>query len=179
MIALIIYLTCVLSALGTGFLAARSDVRGMIIPNMHSVVVIGSFFLAFFTLSFFDVEGVFSGLPSHVISAGIVFIVTVILFALGSFGGGDSKLLTAFAFWVGLKGLLPLLFYMALSGGLLALYALYLKKNRPFKGPQEGSWVAQVQAGKEKVPYGVAIVFGALVTFIKLGYVGVEVFSSF
>lgn len=179
MILLIVFLICLFVVAGTGVLSALSDVRGLTIPNMYSGIIIGAFALCYAALWFGGREDVFSSLYSHGLSGLIVFVVTLVMFMSGGIGGGDSKLATAFAFWVGVKGLIPFVFYMSVVGGLLALSALVLQKCKPVKAPKEGGWVARVQGGESKVPYGVAIVAGALASFVKIGYLDVEVLSSF
>jgi Flp pilus assembly protein protease CpaA len=64
-----------------------------------------------------------------------------------------------------MKAMPPLLIYMALSGALLAFATLAIRKIKPFKKAKEGSWIAQVQAGGNRVPYGIPIAFGAFVAF--------------
>jgi len=51
------------------------------------------------------------------------FLVGLILFRLGGFGGGDVKLLASLGAVVGFKGELGVMFYMAILGGVLALLA--------------------------------------------------------
>jgi prepilin peptidase CpaA len=179
MLLLIIFLTGIFTVLGAALLAALADLRGLKIPNIYSLIIIAAFGVSYGLLWAFGREDVFSPLLSHFLSALIVFLVTLIMFALKGIGAGDSKLATACALWTGMNGLFVFLFYMTLSGGLLGLSALVLRKTRPFKAPAEGSWVAQVQVGQSKVPYGVAILCGILASFIKLGYLGSEVLSSF
>jgi len=179
MVLLIVFLVCLFSAVGVGFLAAYADFKGMTIPNFYSAIILGAFLTGYLILWLFGREDVFGAFVSHLLSGGLVFALTLVMFALKGIGAGDSKLATAFAFWVGLRGLMPFLFYMALMGGVLGLVALVLRKFKPLKNPAEGSWIARVQAGENAVPYGIAIVAGALVSFIKLGYIGTEVFSSF
>lgn len=179
MLLLIIFLTGLFTVLGAALLAAAADVRGLKIPNMYSLIVIAAFAVSYGLLWAFGREDVFSSLLSHFLSAFIVFLVTLIMFALKGLGAGDSKLATACALWTGMNGLFVFLFYMTLAGGFLGLSALIIRKTKPFKAPAEGSWIAQVQAGQSKVPYGVAILCGALASFIKLGYLGPEVLSSF
>lgn len=50
MIPLILFLFCVCVAIGTGLLAGLSDFRGMTIPNLYSLVVMGAFVCAFFAV---------------------------------------------------------------------------------------------------------------------------------
>ena len=179
MILLIVFLLCVFVALGTGVLAGYSDIKGLTIDNIYSVVVIGAFVACYAFLLVFGREDVFFSPISHLLGALIVFGVTAAMFAFGVLGAADSKLGAAFALWVGVPGLFSFLFYMTLFGGLLGVIALGLKKWQPIKNPPEGSWVARVQGGESKVPYGVAIVFGALASFVNIGYFSVDVLSSF
>ncbi len=182
MLSLILFLSCLCVALGVGVLSALSDMRGLTIPNKYSLIVILAFLAAYGGLWVLGGVGsgfVFFGPLSHALSALIVFVVTLVFFALRTLGAADSKLATAYALWVGLEGLAAFLVYMTLAGGVVALLSLIFKKWKPFKVPREGSWVARVQAGESKVPYGVAIFFGALVSFVKLGYVGRDVLGNF
>lgn len=179
MFLLIFFLFAVFAALGAGILAALSDLRGMTIPNILSVAIIAAFFAAYGVLWLSGRDDVFGSVSSHLLSVVIVFGVTLAMFMLRAIGAGDSKLASAFALWTGLKGMMPFLFYMALAGGVLGLAALALRKWKPVKAPREGGWIARVQNGENGVPYGAAIFAGALASFVKLGYLGPEVLSSF
>ncbi len=179
MIVLIIFLMCIFITLFIGGAAALSDYRTMTIPNMYSVYVMAAFAIAYICIWFGGYDGVFAPLLSHIISAAVTFVVTFILFGLKVIGAGDSKFATACAFWIGAKFLPIYLFYMTLCGGLLGAVALYIKKKKPFKDPVEGSWIAQVQSGKDKVPYGIAISFGMVIAFLYAGYFSADVLSIF
>ncbi len=179
MFLLIIFLICVFITLFVGVLAGLSDIRSMKIPNSYSLYVVAAFFVAYVVLYIGGQGGVFSSLPSHLLSAGLMFVATAILFGLRIIGAGDSKFATACAFWIGAKYLTIFLFFMTLGGGLLGIVALYIKRKKPFKNPKEGSWAAQVQSGVDKVPYGVAITFGMVIAFVYAGYFSPDVLSSF
>ncbi len=179
MLLLIFFLVCLFIVIGIGALACLSDLRGMTIPNIYSVVVILAFIACYGAFWMFGDGDVFFSLPSHLLGAVIVFVVTVVMFALGMIGAADSKLATAYALWVGLRGIFPFLFYMTIAGGVLGLVALVLKKRPLLSSSLEGSWIARVQAGENKVPYGIAIVFGALASFVNIGYFDIGVLSSF
>lgn len=179
MFLLVVFLACLMVVAGTGALAALSDVRGMVIPNAYSVIIIVSFVFCYGVLWFGGRDDVFQALFSHVAAALIVFLITLAMFMGRVMGAGDSKLATALALWAGLGGLAPFVFYMSVAGGVLALVAVLLRKWSPVREARPGSWVAQVQGGASKVPYGVAIVFGALASFVKIGYIGGDVLSSF
>lgn len=179
MIVLIVFLICLFLSLVVGFLAGLSDYRCMKIPNSYSVYVIAAFAVAYSCVSIGGYSGVFAPVLSHVISAAITFFVTLALFGLKVIGAGDSKFATACALWIGAKFLPVFLFYMTLFGGVLGGVALYIKKKKPFEAPSEGSWIEQVQSGKDKVPYGIAISFGMVVAFIHAGYFSADVLSIF
>ena len=179
MVLLSFYIFCFLVVAIVGALSARSDFCGLKIPNWHSAAVIVVFVVFYGVLWLVGRDDVVMSLSSHILSALIVFGVTLAMFASGALGAADSKLGTAFALWVGLKGLMPFLFYMALTGGVLALFALALRKWKPIAEPAKGGWVASVQGGESKVPYGIAIVIGALASFVKIGYFDSEVLTSF
>ncbi len=179
MTMLVVFLICVFLTLAIGILAGLSDVRSMTIPNSYSIYVIALFFVCYGALYFTGYEGVFASLWSHILSAGLTFIVTAILYSMKIIGAGDSKFGTACALWIGARYVPVFLFFMTLFGGLLGVAALYIKKKKPFENPKLGSWVDQVQGGKEKVPYGVAITFGMLLAFIYSGYFSTGSLSLF
>jgi prepilin peptidase CpaA len=178
MILLILYIFLFAVAAGMGVLAAWSDLRGMTIPNLYSAVVAGLFPLCYGAAWLAGVD-VFAAPGDHLLAFVIVFGISAGLFALNVMGAADSKLASAFSLWVGLHGLAPFLFYMALTGGLLGVATIVLKRLKPFPkaGPQ--SWIGQAQAGADKVPYGVSIVAGAFVSFVLLGYLDGAVLSAF
>ncbi|HEY3916790.1 MAG TPA: prepilin peptidase [Stellaceae bacterium] len=65
---------------------------------------------------------------SHIEAGAAVFVGAAILFACRVLGGGDVKLLAAMALWSGLHLVLPLLFLVAIIGGLFALLVLGLRQ---------------------------------------------------
>lgn len=179
MIFLIIFLICIFLTLAIAGLAGLSDMRCMKIPNAYSLYVIALFFVAYGAMYLGGHEDVFTSLKSHLLSALLMFVSTAILFALRVIGGGDSKFATACGLWFSLKYVLVFLFFMTLFGGLLGAAALIIKRKKLFKEPLEGSWIAQVQGGADKVPYGVAISFGMFIAFIYSGYFSTDILSSF
>ena len=170
MFGFLIFFFCVLATLGMCGLAAWSDFKGYRIPNIVSAIIIGSFALAYTVLLFTgQKEVIFFSLKSHLGSFFIVLIVTMAMFAVKILGAGDSKMAAALSLWLGFPGLTPFLFYMALTGGILAAVSLWLKKHKPMKNPPAG-WVASMQEGGGNIPYGLAISVGALVAFFFNGY---------
>lgn len=172
MLFLIIFLSCLFIAIGTGILAGWSDFRGLTIPNLYSVVILGAFMLAWVSSLILGTGGVsvFSSIWSHLAAMFIIFFATYAMFAAGMIGAADSKIGAAFALWLGVRGLVPFLFFMTLAGGVLGLIALVLRRKALWPGAPEGSWIARVQKGENAVPYGVAIALGALIAMIRVGY---------
>lgn len=180
MIALILFLICVFMVCALGGLAALSDFRGMKIPNLYSILIFAAFPVCYAVVFLSGHAGdVFYAPLSHVMSFGLVFVLTLGLFVAKLWGAGDQKMISAFSIWFGLPHLIVFLFYTVLFGGVLGVLALILRKFKPIKAPKEGSWIAQVQGGGNKVPYGIAIFCGALVSFVKIGYFDVDTFRIF
>src|SRR4029077_8248448 len=64
------------------------------------------------------------GWVSLLLGLGAAFSLGVLLFWLGGFGGGDAKLIAALGATLGPGEFAVLLFYVAISGGLMAAVAL-------------------------------------------------------
>ncbi len=169
MLYLIVFLFCVAVALGTGLLAGWSDFKGMTIPNVCPLIVIGAFIPAFLAVRLSGAD-IMEPLTSHLTAAGVVMAVTVVLYAVKIIGGGDSKLMSAFSLWAGVPGLAAFLFYMSLVGAAIGIVTIVIRKKKPFKNAPEKSWIARAQNGDNGVPYGIAIVIGAVVCFWQQGY---------
>lgn len=164
-----------LAVLFVTLLSCIADVRSLRIPNWHTLVI-----LACFVPAWLATPEAFGGIWQHLGAMGIMFAVTYTMFSLGMMGGGDSKLGSGLGLWIGLKGLLPFIFYMAIMGGIIGVVTIVLRRKKFFKNPAPGGWVAQAQEGRSAIPYGVAISFGAWVAFLYTGFVHnqlIEVFT--
>jgi prepilin peptidase CpaA len=82
-----------------------------------------------------------------------ILIVGLPAFAAGWLGGGDVKLLAALGLWLTFKEAATLIAAVFMVGGVLALMFLAVRLFRRDKSKSR------------QIPYGLAIVFGALVTF--------------
>ena len=178
MIFMVVYLFCVIAALGLAALAAWSDFRGMKIPNYIVVVVMAAFVLCF-GADYFAGTKIFGALQTHLLAGGITLIITFLMFSLKMIGGGDSKLVTAYSLWMGYKALSIFLFYMVSAGAVLGIIALFLKNKQLVKNPKPGGWIARIQAGDNVVPYGIPIAIGALAGFIKMGFLSPDKLALF
>ncbi len=86
------------------------------------------------------------------------------------FGGGDWKLLSALAPWVGLQGLPVLLLLVAVFGGIETIVLLILRRVTP-QGSRlrTNRWTSELMS-TQGVPYGVSIASaGILVIMVIMG----------
>jgi prepilin peptidase CpaA len=155
---------------------AITDIRARLIPNAVVICTLILFFL--YGLAGFAnwTDALFGGL--------IMFIPSFAMFHFGAMGGGDAKLMTALAFWTGMKGVLAFCLITSLAGGVLALIFL-VKQRYSVRAPKNmrgipGTTVAPEGEPEDKerlvivLPYGVAIAIGGLATiwlgeFARLG----------
>lgn len=175
---LFVVIFCVVVALGFCLASAWSDLNGLTIPNVYPAGIIVTFIIAFganFLLA--PESGYFADIKSHLISMGLVFGGTFVLFSFRMIGAGDSKLAAAVALWTGVKGVLPFLFFMGIAGAVLSVVAIFIRKAKPAKEPKEGGWIDKLQKGENAVPYGIAIAVGALIAFYEIGYFDPEMLS--
>lgn len=169
-----IYAVGVLLAVGALVAASISDFRTMTIPNLLPILVAGGFVVAYAGAAGVAYSGgpeLFSSLAVHAIAFALVFAVTFLMFALGVWGAGDSKLAAAIGLWLGLAGVVPFLLVMSVAGlGLVAVFPILRRMDRipAWLGPD--SWWARLVRGEKTVPYGIAIAVGALWAFYRLGY---------
>ena len=146
--------------------AAVSDVRALRIPNWTVLTV-----LALFAVSVpFTVE---AALVSALIGGAVLFVITLLLFFLRVFGGGDAKMIAALGLWLGVSGLATFLLVMSLVGAFLAMLAVVLQKSGYAqklvnKWKLEKGWLVALGRGESVVPYGVAIAAGSVWAFATI-----------
>ena len=124
--------------------AATTDFRHRIISNRLNLAIALLAPLAWWSAGLPLWPGVFVQLAL----ATAVFAVFAILFFLGGMGGGDVKLATALALWFAPGDMLRLILLMSIVGAPITL-AAWADHRR------------SGQAGRVKVPYGIAIAIGA------------------
>jgi prepilin peptidase CpaA len=140
--------------------AASSDLLTMTIANRVSIILVAGFgVLAVLT-------GMSAaGLVSHVGAAAVVLAVVFVFFACGWIGGGDAKLASATALWLGFAHLLDYLFYASLFGGALTLAVIYFR-GMPLPTVFAGlPWAERLHRSDSGVPYGIALAASALVVY--------------
>jgi prepilin peptidase CpaA len=145
---------CVLIG-GVLIAAAISDVISLRIPNYLSIALVALFAAyAVMALPLADVLW-------HMLAGSVVLGVGIALFAFGLVGGGDIKLLAAVTLFVGWSLLLPLLFVIAMIGGVLAVLIVTLRVRGIMRLlTAMGLRGAIFESERAYVPYAVAIVAG-------------------
>jgi prepilin peptidase CpaA len=95
----------------------------------------------------------------HIGAGLLVFGVGAVIFRLGVLGGGDIKLLTAVAFWVGWERLGIYLLVVAIFGGGLTLFLLALRAllRRVYRSRPPEHSLPRILRVDEKIPYAIAI----------------------
>mgnify|MGYP000644984440 CR=1 FL=1 len=93
----------------------------------------------------------------------VVFAVGYVVFSRGWMGGGDIKLMTACALWVGWHSLLSFVFLVAIFGGVLSVVLVVGRKVYPFIPKLRDKKPPRIFQKDGPVPYGLAIAAGFLV----------------
>jgi prepilin peptidase CpaA len=102
----------------------------------------------------------------HLLAGVLVLAVTFSLFALGTIGGGDAKLMAATAVWMGFN--LVLVHYVmtaAVIGGVLTLAILSFRSSMLAPITKTNLFLRHLADEKTGVPYGVALGLGGLMVY--------------
>ncbi|MFW0776548.1 MAG: A24 family peptidase [Rickettsiales bacterium] len=126
------------------------DVTRFIIPNW----LVGSLLLVYPIAVYMSPNAI--DWQSGLMALGIVFAIGYVVFAMKWMGGGDIKLITACALWVGMPNLMEFVFVTALFGGVFAVALWGLRKVLPHILKAKKQWPRILREG-EPAPYGVAI----------------------
>jgi prepilin peptidase CpaA len=165
------------AALGASLAAAVTDIAWRRIPN----ILTGPLFLT--GLAFAVWSGGWAGLAEGFLAAVLLAFPYILLFIFAGGGGGDAKLMGALGAWLGLINSGILLASVCICGIVLA-FAFAISKGK-FRETLENislmlvCWTAAIRfggkdavltakaapavSGMTKIPYGVAILAGALV----------------
>lgn len=138
--------------------AAHRDLRTLTIPNALVVALLVGWGLLAPAAGLAPRD-----MTLNIGAAAMVFFATVALYAMGWMGGGDSKLMTVSALWLGAGQVVPFVMATMLAGGVIALglVALRLVPRHQWAGR-----IARLQpVTVTGVPYAVAIGLGALMVF--------------
>ncbi len=137
--------------------AGALDLLTMTIPNRISVALAVAFAFAAYR----------AGLPldvvaAHVGAAALVLVIGIVFFAFGWLGGGDAKLMSVAALWIGYGDVLITYFALVtILGGALSL-AILAYRRFPVAALPGPDWVLNLHKSGSGIPYGLAIAGGAL-----------------
>lgn len=146
---------------GTMLTAAAKDATSMTIPNWISLAVIGGFILV--TPFVWQGWSVFS---THLLVGLTFFAAGFAMFAFGWLGGGDAKLMAATALWWQWDEAMIYIVYTTMIGGVLALALVFGRKFIPER-VLTAQWAHHLFRDEKKMPYGLALAAGALLTLPK------------
>jgi prepilin peptidase CpaA len=133
--------------------AIFSDLLTLTIPNLVSLI------LAFSYLAF----SAWLGTPwvlvaMHVACCLVVLAITFILFEMRYIGGGDAKLASATALWLGIENLLEYLLVFSIIGGAVALSIMTIRWYDHADRASSYRLLARVaDKASNHMPYGVAL----------------------
>lgn len=154
-------LIIVLIFAGTMLTAAAKDATSMTIPNWISLAVIAGFVIVTpFVWAGWDV------FSTHLLVGLAFFAAGFAMFAFGWLGGGDAKLMAATALWWQWDDAIIYIFYTTMLGGVLALLLVFGRKFIPTK-VLTAQWAHHLFRDEKKMPYGLALAGGALLTLPK------------
>lgn len=142
--------------------AAAWDVACFRIPNFLSLALVALFVPAV-VLAPVAVPWLW-----HVAAALVVLSAGSVLFALRLLGGGDVKIMSAAALWLGMGNLVAFLVYVSLAGAVVAIVVVM------FRMLSFGRDFTSVKTLRSRVviPYGVAIALGAALLVGRLPMMG-------
>jgi len=141
--------------------AAVSDMLSMTIANRVSIILVGAF-LVIAPMIGMDLQTI--GL--HLAAGAIVLCVSFALFAFGGMGGGDAKLMSATAVWMGLGlNLAAYLVTASVLGGLLTISVLAYRGSALQAYTSHSRFLRNFSSDTKGVPYGIALGIAGLIVY--------------
>lgn len=144
--------------------AAFSDLFTMTIPNRVSLILVLAYFAlaAYLPLSWHI-------LATHISCGFAVLALTFVLFQFGWVGGGDAKLASATALWLGWEYLLEYGMVASIAGGVLTIIILMIRwRDLPTRLLSVG-FIARLAEKTNGVPYGIALAIAGLLIYPQTG----------
>lgn len=144
--------------------SAFSDLFTMTIPNRVSAILV----LVFFALALY-LQLSWQTIGLHVSCGLATLALTFIMFQFGWVGGGDAKLASATALWLGWEHLLDYGVIASIAGGVLtvAIVAMRFKELPPRL--LSIKFIARLAEKSGGVPYGIALAIAGLLMYPQTG----------
>ncbi len=137
--------------------AAISDLMTMRISNLLSIALLAAFLgMAYYTNM--PMETLLWSLACGL----LVLLITFGMFAMNWVGGGDAKLVSVTAVWMGWSLILPYLAIASIFGGLLTIFLLVFRRFKLASFLKGAAWAERLHRPKGGIPYGVALAASAL-----------------
>lgn len=136
------------------FLAACEDGWRLRISNGFPLFLICLFMVAA------GLQGFRIDWLDHLGGAMLTFAVGLFVFARGILGGGDIKLWIAMSLWFGVGKLVPFTLAVVLTGGVLALVLITVRRALPLLA--DGELRVPLLQRRGPIPYGIALGAGGL-----------------
>lgn len=150
--------------LGFLSLAAIRDLAELRIPNRLTATMAVSGLAASWLL--LSQAG---AVPGAILTGAIVLGISWAMFQMGWWGGGDAKLASAAALWLGAEATLVFVLATALFGAILAATLLILARWDTARSLVSCRWRARLEAESISVPYAVAMApAGAVALSVRL-----------
>ncbi len=140
--------------------AAISDLMTMTISNRLTLVLAAAF-VALSPVTGMDLHTF--GL--HWAAGGAVLAVAFFCFAFGWIGGGDAKLASVTALWLGWDSTIEFIAIASIFGGVLTLFLLSFRRSVLPAFIIRQPWIQRLHDEGAGVPYGVALAAAGLVTY--------------
>ncbi|WP_206951720.1 A24 family peptidase [Trinickia acidisoli] len=146
---------------------AYTDLQARRLPN-PLVAAFGALYVAHAWLGAVS----YSAFAQHVVAALVVFVCGAALYVADRIGGGDVKLASALAFWIGPHGAVPALVFVSITGSVVAVAGLIADRLAPAAAPLPliGSTLRLVSA-RRGVPYGVALAACGVIALLPRSFV--------
>lgn len=140
--------------------AAFSDLFTMTISNRVSIALV----LVFFCLAF-ALRVPLGDIGQHLLCGLAVLTLTFLFFSFHWIGGGDAKLASATALWLGFDHLFDYSVDAALLGGALTLAILILRRWPLPSALVTHAWIARLHDRDSGIPYGIALAAAGLLLY--------------
>ncbi|MCF3972582.1 A24 family peptidase [Paracoccus salsus] len=143
--------------------AGVGDLRTMRIPNHLILILFAGYFVAIPLVGLTLQDIIWS-----IAAASVAFAAGFWGFCHRWMGGGDVKLLTVAALWLGADNLAPFILYTSLFGAMLTILLMVFRRGRLPESWRRRDWIARLHQRDAGVPYGVAIAAAGITIYMDM-----------
>jgi prepilin peptidase CpaA len=139
--------------------AAAIDMHSYRIPNWLTALTAVAF-LPFALSSGLSLQDI----GVHYATGFVLLLISLMLFSLGAFGGGDGKLIAACGVWFGAVDSSTFLIFTVWCGGVLAVAMLIWTLFKYVVQLDLGDIIPSLRKSMPKLPYGIALAAGTIMS---------------